>query len=62
MAFLNLRDLINKLIEWNTMLGLYFENRFAKRLHDLWNELRDKVKSGHMSAFSTAWEWTKSAE
>ena len=47
----------------NHARALLFENRFAKKgSTDLWNELRDKVKSGHMSAFSAAWEWTKSAE
>ena len=47
----------------NHARALLFENRFAKKgSTDLWNELRDKVKSGHMSAFSAAWEWTTSAE
>ena len=46
------------------MLGLYFLKTALQKKGstDLWNELRDKVKSGHMSAFSAAWEWTKSAE
>ena len=39
----------------NHAQALLFENRFAKKgSTDLWNELRDKVKSGHMSAFSAA--------
>ncbi len=46
----------------NHARALLFENSFAKKgSTDLWNELRDKVKSGHMSAFSAAWEWTKSS-